>query len=125
MNHYSWLDAYCESLQGAKKEYKDEWAATRYLVAGKMFALQGKDQTGRPIVTLKLAPENGVFLRNRYQDVVAGYYMNKTHWNSVYLDGTVPDEVLRDMIGESYAIICKALTKKDRVQLLMQDTGAP
>lgn len=110
--NYPWLDEYCLSKQGATKEYKEEWKATRYLIGGKMFALQGEDNNNRPIITLKLPPLEGDFLRNQYEDIVAGYYMNKDHWNSVYLNGSVPADVLRDMVDKSYSTLFASLTKK-------------
>lgn len=114
---YLWLDEYCRAKQGAVKEFKEEWNATRYLIGGKMFVLQGKDNTGKPVVTLKLLPSDGDFLRRQYEDIIPGYYMNKIHWNSVYLDGTVPDDVLRDMVDRSYDIIFASLTKKAQKEI--------
>lgn len=114
MNNYPWLEAYCESLTAVTKEYKEEWKATRYLIGGKMFALQGTDKTDKPIITLKLNPDNGSLLRQQFEDINPGYYMNKTHWNSVYLDGAVPDDTLQSMIDESYNLVFESLTKKMR-----------
>ncbi|HOO32967.1 MAG TPA: MmcQ/YjbR family DNA-binding protein [Thermotogota bacterium] len=114
---YSWLEAYCLAKQGATKEFKVEWNATKYLIGGKMFALQGTDQTNRPIITLKLLPSDGDFLRNQYEDIIPGYYMNKDHWNSVYLDGSTPDDVLREMIDKSYTIVFNSLAKKVQREL--------
>lgn len=115
---YLWIDEYCNLKQGVLKEFKDEWNATRYLIGGKMFALQGQDNISRPIITLKLEPLDGDFLRGSYTDIVPGYYMNKLHWNSVYLDGEVPDDVLRSMIDKSYEIVFKSLTKKLQKDIL-------
>lgn len=118
MNNYPWLDDYCQSFQGVVKEFKEEWQATRYMVGGKMFALQGKDNTGKSIITLKLNPGNGDILRQQFEDIIPGYYMNKMHWNSVYMDGAVPADILRDMISESYTILFNSLTKKMRDEIL-------
>lgn len=114
---YSWLDEYCTTKQGVVRDFKKEWNATRYLVGGKMFALQGTDNTHRPVVTLKLNPAEGAFLRAQYEDIVPGYYMNKEHWNSVCLDGSVPDDVLRNMIDKSYDILFASLTKKAQKEI--------
>ena len=116
--NYPWLDEYCMSKQGVTKEYKEEWQATRYMVGGKMFALQGNDNTKRPIITLKLIPTDGDFLRNRFEDIVAGYYMNKDHWNSVYLDSSVPDDIVQDMIDRSHTIVFTSLTKKAQKEII-------
>lgn len=109
---YEWIDEYCLSKKGAKKDYKIEWEATRYLIGGKMFALQGGDKEQKPIITLKCEPMFGQYLREQHQHIIAGYYMNKEHWNSVYLDGDVPDDVLRQMIDMSYELVLNSLSKK-------------
>ena len=117
---YPWLDEYCTAKQGALRDYKAEWDAVRYLLCGKMFAMCGSDKAGRALITLKLPPEEGEFLRRQYADIIPGYYMNKQHWNSVYLDGAVPDDVLRGMVDQSYALLLASLTKQQRAQV----TGA-
>ncbi|AEG59758.1 MmcQ/YjbR family DNA-binding protein [Desulforamulus ruminis] len=109
---YAWVDAYCLAKKGVQKDYKVEWEATRYMIRGKMFALQGGDKEGKAIITLKLEPMMGELLRNQYEDIVSGYYMNKEHWNSLYLDGNVPDGVLRDMLDKSYQLVFHSLPKK-------------
>lgn len=110
---YDWLASYLLSKKGVVKEYHDIFGVDRYLVAGKMFAMWGGDKTGRPIITLKLDPFNGEVLRERFPGaIIPGYYMNKIHWNSAYLEGGVPDEVLRSMADESYRIIFAELPKK-------------
>ena len=115
---YSWLDDYCASKKGAVKEYKIEWEAIRYMIGGKMFVLQGGDKTGKPIITLKCEPLFGEALRQQYSDIIPGYYMNKTHWNSVYLDGAVPDDVLRQMIDMSYDLVLGGLSKKVQQEIV-------
>ena len=109
---YEWLDAYCLAKKGAEKDFKAEWNATRYMIRGKMFAMQGGDKYGKPIITVKLEPLFGELLRKQYKDIVPGYYMNKDHWNSLYLDGDVPDDVLRDMLDKAYNILLASLSKK-------------
>lgn len=109
---YDWIDAYCLAKSGVESDYKVEWQATRYMIRGKMFAMQGGDKEGKPIITVKLEPTFGTLLRNQYKDITAGYYMNKEHWNSLYLDGEVPDEVLRDMLDQAYQIVLHSFSKK-------------
>ncbi|MDR1617063.1 MAG: MmcQ/YjbR family DNA-binding protein [Syntrophomonadaceae bacterium] len=110
--NYLRLDEYCSAKMGATKDFKEEWNATRYMVGGKMFALQGEDNTPRPVIILKLPPAAGDFLRRQYNYIIPGYYTNKNLWNSVYPDGSVPDGIVRDMVGKSYAILFSSLTKK-------------
>ncbi|TGE38719.1 MmcQ/YjbR family DNA-binding protein [Desulfosporosinus fructosivorans] len=109
---YEWLDEYCLSKKGAQKDFKVDWNATRYLIGGKMFAMQGGDKDHKPIITLKCDPLFTRSLRDQYQHIVAGYYMNKEHWNSMYLEGDVPDNILRQMIDMSYELVLGKLGKK-------------
>lgn len=109
---YDWMDSWCLSKPGAEKDFKVEWNATRYMIRGKMFAMHGGDAAGLPILSLKLEPPVGEMLREQYPDIIPGYYMNKLHWNSVYLEGLVPDEVLRGMIDQSYRLVLAGLSKK-------------
>ena len=116
---YSWFEEYAASKQGAYKEYKAEWGVDRYMIRDKMFAMHGGDGEGKEIITLKLDPAEGQFLRERYKgDIVPGYYMNKEHWNSLYVGGDVPDEVLRDMADKSYALILGGFSKKAQREIL-------
>jgi len=116
---YKWLEEYAASKKGAYKEYKAEWEVDRYMIRDKMFGMRGGDGNGREIITLKLEPMEGQFLREQYKDdIVPGYYMNKQHWNSVYVDGNVPDDVLRDMVDKSYELILGGFSKKTRQEIL-------
>lgn len=109
---YEWLDEYCLSKKGVEKDFKIEWDATRYLIAGKMFVMQGGDKNKKAIVTIKCEPTFGQLLRENYEHIIPGYYMNKEHWNSVYLEGDVPDDVLKQMIDMSYELVLNSLSKK-------------
>ena len=109
---YDWLDAFCQTQPGAVKEYKAEWDAIRFMVGGKMFALWGGDKEGRSIISLKLDPAFGDALRQKYRDIVPGYYLNKVHWNSLYLEGDVPDEIVKTMVCQSHALVFGALPKR-------------
>jgi predicted DNA-binding protein (MmcQ/YjbR family) len=116
-----WLSEHCLRNKGAVKEFKEEWQVYRYLIGGKMFAMEGCDGDGCDIVTLKLKPEDGDFLRHQFSDIVPGYYMNKLHWNSVRRDGDVPDEVFKDMLDRSYAIVLASLPIKTQKAILEEE----
>ncbi len=109
---HEWIDAYCLAKKGCEKDVKEEWGATRYMLCGKMFALRGHDNNGKAIITLKIEPSYGAQLRMEYADITPGYYMNKLHWNSVALDGNVPEALLKEMIDESYTLLLHSLPKK-------------
>lgn len=116
--NYTWIEDYCLSKKGTEKEYKVEWEALLYKVGGKMFVMQGQDNEGRSIITIKLEPPFGELLRSQYNDIRPGYYMNKIHWNSVDLNGAVPDDVLKSMLDQSYDLVFRALTKKMQNEII-------
>lgn len=93
-----------------------------YKLQGKMFALMHKYQ-GREILSFKLDPEEGLFLRDLYKDFIAGYHLNKKHWNTIfYSDGDVPEGEIELCIDKSYYLIFEKLRKKDKNYLLARYT---
>ena len=114
---YEWLDDYCLSKKGTTKDYQIDWEAFRFFVGDKMFILLGADNTGKPIITLKSDPLVAYQLRSDYEDIAPGYHMNKTHWNSVYLEGSVPDEILKRMIDMSYDLVLNKMSKKKQMEI--------
>ena len=118
---FEWINEYCLSKKGVEKDFKIEWEATRYLIGGKIFVMQGGDKDKKKIITLKCEPSFGQFLREQNQYIVAGYYMNKEHWNSVYLDGDVSDDILKQMIDMSYELVLNSLSKKMQREILGKD----
>lgn len=110
---YDWIDGYLLEKKGVTKDFKEEWRWTRYLLGDKMFAAVCEDDTGKEVlITLKLDPLEGDFLRRQYEDIIPGYYMNKEHWNSIKTKGSVPDDLLKDMLDKSYQLIFEKLPKK-------------
>ena len=124
MNRYEWLDGYLRAKAGAEKDYKEEWGWFRYRVDGKQFAAtcrpdpKYKPHDGREMVLLKCDPRLAEAYRETYPDVVPGFYSDKRTWNSVYLDGAVPDEVLKQMCDHSYELVFAKLTKARQRELL-------
>lgn len=117
MNRYQWLDEFLCSLPGAEKDYKLEWEWWRYRVGEKQFAATCQpdpkytEHKGREMVLLKCDPRLAEAFRATYPDVVPGFYSDKRTWNTVYLDGAVPDDVLREMCRASYDLVFAKLTK--------------
>lgn len=111
---YAWLNHYTLLFPGATSDYKQEWEATRYQVGGKLFMMVGEDNLGRPIITLKGNPESNLARRDAFDAIIPGYYMNKSHWNSVLIQGNVPDAVVKEMVDEAYTLVFSSLTKKER-----------
>ena len=87
-----------------------------YKIKGKMFATLGTEQ-GIARMNLKCDPDEAVFLRDMFDAVLPGYHMNKTHWNTVVLDGSIPRGEIERMIDRSYGLVVKKLPKPDRTAL--------
>lgn len=116
---YDWIDEFLLNKAGVNKDLQPEWNWIRYKIENKMFAAVCLDDNDKPYyITLKLEPAEGEFLRNQYDDIIAGYYMNKVHWNSVKADGEVPDDVLRDMLDKSYNLVLKSFSRKKQSEIL-------
>jgi predicted DNA-binding protein (MmcQ/YjbR family) len=114
---YEWLDGELLQKPGAEKDFKVEWQWVRYQVGGKMFAATLTDGEGHAVVSVKLEPLEGEFLRSQYPDIAPGYYMNKRHWNSIRLDGEVPDDLMRELAEKSYRLVVGGLPKAQREAL--------
>jgi len=119
MKNYQWLDKYLQKQPATEKEFQPAWQAYKYLLCGKMYAYIGiDDRNGRPIITLKLEPIFSDMLHCKYEDIVPGYYMNKLHWSTIYLDGNVPQDVLADIVYASYKLVRSSLSKKAQQGIL-------
>lgn len=91
-----------------------------FKIRGKMFATFTIDKAGLEAINLKCDPAQALALRDVFASVVPGYHMNKKHWNTVYLDNSVPDEEIERMIDHSYALVVKSLPKAIRQSLIIQ-----
>ena len=87
-----------------------------YKVMGKMFALLWAEDNP-PRLNLKCDPYHAELLRETFPAVIPGYHMNKRHWDTVIIDGSLPDDVLKDMIDESYDLVVDGLTRAARTKL--------
>jgi predicted DNA-binding protein (MmcQ/YjbR family) len=92
-----------------------------YKVCGKMFALVSPsgNQTPEkhPQMNIKCDPDHALELRDVFEAVIPGYHMNKRHWNTIILDGSLPASEIQRMIDHSYALVAKKLTKAQRTPL--------
>ena len=107
------VESYLLSKQGSKKEFPFDKLIAVYKVMNKMFALVSH-KDGFININLKSLPEDALGYREIYNCVIPGYHMNKKHWNTVIIDGEMSDEILQDLINESYALVVAKLTKKER-----------
>jgi len=116
---YEWIDEYLLKMPGVTKDLQKDWNWIRYQIGGKMFAAVCLDDNDKPYyITLKLEPMEGDFWRKQYEDIISGYYMNKQHWNSVKVDGEVPDDILKDLLEKAYKIVLESLSKKKQKEIL-------
>ncbi|WP_425332882.1 MmcQ/YjbR family DNA-binding protein [Bacillus aerius] len=109
-------------LQGATNDYQPEWQADRYHIGGKMFAMMGGDVDRKPVITLKCDPQRAEELREMHEGIIPGYYMNKTHWNSIYLDADIPSSFVEELIEHSYQLVFHKLTKKAQQAIRQHDS---
>lgn len=108
----------CINLPACTFDEKETWGAILYRVDGKMFAFVGDHKNGRPIVTLKGDPDENEALRKTHEDIIPGYYANKVHWNSIFLDGTVPDTLIENLVVQAHACLVSGFSKKRQSEIL-------
>ncbi len=107
--------SFCTQKKGVTEEFPFDENTLVFKVMGKMFALADVDFFTS--INLKCLPDVGVDLRERYPAVQPGYHMNKKHWITVEMDGSIPDKVLKEWITESYNLVTKTLTKSQKLIL--------
>ena len=84
-----------------------------YKVGGKVFALTDPAQFPARI-NLKCDPERAVILRDEHESIIPGYHMNKRHWNTLVLDGSLSTKLVKELIDHSYDLVVASLPKSKR-----------
>ena len=114
--NFEQLDTYLRSKQGVTFDYPFDEKVRVYRIAGKMFALTSED---KPLsVNLKCDPIYALEWRSLYEGIIAGYHMNKKHWNTVTVEASdVDDETVKELIDHSYELVYEKLTKKQKALL--------
>ena len=108
--------SYFLSLPEALEDFPFSSDTPVFKIKSKMFGfLRYKEGVGH--INLKCNPEEAMVMRDIFESVIPGYHMNKEHWNTVILDGTVPREEIESMIDTSYALVVQNLTKVVRLRL--------
>jgi len=114
--NYRSLRKYCLQMAGASASYPFGEGVLAFKVANKMFALI--DESQDPLrMNLKCDPEDAQALRAQYYAIQPGYHMNKKHWNSLLIDGSLPDSLVVELINHSYDLVLNNLKKSDREKL--------
>ncbi|QDO40043.1 MmcQ/YjbR family DNA-binding protein [Streptomyces sp. RLB3-17] len=110
------LRAFCLSFNATVEDFPFAPDISVFKVLGKLFALTRLD--ARPLTVLKCDPEDAVRLRGEHPGlIVPGYHMNKRHWNTVTVDGELPDRLVRELIEDSYDLVVAGLPKAERLRL--------
>jgi len=107
--------SFCLLKKGVTEEFPFDENTLVFKVMGKMFALTNLDSFES--INLKCDPEDGVQLREQYSSVLPGYHMNKKHWITVLMDGSIPDKLIQEWIEQSYQLVASSLTKSQKIDL--------
>ncbi len=106
----------CLAFAGAVEEFPFNPETSVFKVAGKIFAISPLDAS--PLtVSLKCSPEIAADLRATYPAVRPGYHLNKRHWNTITLDGSLPDATIAALIEDSYDLVVAGLSRRERERL--------
>ena len=106
---------YCLKKAETTESFPFDETTLVFKVKNKMFALFNLEE---PLsINLKCEPEKAIELREHYPSVLPGYHMNKQNWNTVMLDKTISDNLLKQWIDDSYWLVVETLPKKDRAGL--------
>lgn len=98
---------FCLSKPGSEEAMPFDDKVLVFKVAGKMFALCDVD--GFESINLKCDPQKSVELREQYSGIKPGYHMNKKHWNTCEMDGSVPLDLIIKLINHSYDLVVESL----------------
>ena len=106
------LREYCISKPAVIESFPFDEATLVFKVAGKMFLLT--DLADALSMNVKNTPEKVIELREQYPSVLPGYHMNKIHWITVMIDGSISDSLLKQWIDESYNLIVSGFSRKEK-----------
>jgi len=113
--HIEEFREYCLTKKGVTEGFPFDNKALVFKVMGKIFTITDVEKFES--VNLKCDPEEAIELREKYPGVIPGYHMNKQHWNTVSMDGSIPDNLIRKWVDDSYDLIASSLTKKLKEEL--------
>ena len=103
---------YCMAKPGVTEEFPFDEVTLVFKVAGKVFVLTNLD--GDWSLNLKCDPERAIELREQYPAIQPGYHMNKVHWNTVMMDGSLSQKLILELIDHSYQLVVDKLPKSQK-----------
>lgn len=107
---------YCLSKKYVTECFPFDEKTLVFKVAGKMFALSGLEHQPST-VNLKCDPEKAIELREEFSDVIEGFHMNKKHWNTITIEGSLSYKFIKELVDHSYDMVVKGMTKKLQKEL--------
>jgi len=107
---------YCLKKKGVTEEFPFDEETLVFKVMGKMFVLASLDSVPLQF-NFKCDPEKAIELREKYEAVQPGYHMNKKHWNTVIIDGSIPKQRIFEWIDQSYNLVAGGLKRSDLEKL--------
>jgi predicted DNA-binding protein (MmcQ/YjbR family) len=114
---FEYIKKYCLNKKGVTETYPFDDITTVFKVGTKMFALTNKNNSPLSI-SLKCDPFLSQDLRREYEAIKPGYHLNKTHWITVEIDGSVTSEKILWLIDLSYELVFKSLSKSEKTILI-------
>ena len=110
------LRNYCLGKKGSAEGLPFGPDTLVFKVGTKIFAFISLDET--PLrINLKGDPNDNDILRQQFPAIIPGYHMNKHHWNTVIIDGRLPDDLVYELVDQSYDLVYKSLSKKEMEQI--------
>ena len=116
------LDTYCLSMVGVRATYPFDETTRVYKVLDKMFALIPEHADSLRI-NLKCDPDDALALRDQYVAIIPGYHMNKKHWNTLMIDGSLTESLIFELIDHSYDLVVRKMPKVKQQKLAAMTKG--
>ncbi|MGL5440358.1 MAG: MmcQ/YjbR family DNA-binding protein [Filifactoraceae bacterium] len=120
-----WIENYLLAMKGVTSDYKLEWEWKRYMIGGKLFAaiMHPSDKfdiayANKDLINIKCDPLVSEALFRDYKGIMPGFYMDKSNWISVDLNAGIPEDLLKELMRDSYELIFKKLTKKLQKEII-------
>ena len=109
---------FCLSFKESEEGFPFDKKTLVFTVKGKMFSCTNIETF--ELINVKCNPEDILILREQFDAVLPGYYMNKKHWNSIKMDNSIPDDLIREWIKQSYSLVVSSLPKKIQKELMKE-----
>jgi predicted DNA-binding protein (MmcQ/YjbR family) len=119
---YEQIDHYFLAKPGTRATYPFDETTRVYKVLDRVYGLFFEQHNSLRL-TLKCDPDDALALRKQYQAIIPGYHTDKKHWNTLVLDGSLPENLVYELINHSYDLVCVKLTKAKQKQLAAMKKG--